>query len=74
LNNGFRIYGTSDASAERPNTTEYTEFREWWLEAVKSFNSRATLVWEELAWSGWFARSEVAEGKPPTVFPRRPGE
>ncbi len=56
---------------DRPDSNEYTEFREWWLEFVKTLNSRATLVWEELVWAGWFARSEVAEGKEPSVFPRR---
>jgi hypothetical protein len=53
---------------------EYTEFRKWWVEHSAQFNMRATLVWEELAWAGWFARSELAEGKPPTVFLRRKGE
>ena len=35
---------------------------------------RATLVWQEIAWAGWYARSEVAEGKLPTVFERKEGE
>jgi hypothetical protein len=61
----------ADLFRERPNTTEYHDFRKWWENYVLTLNSRASLVWEELAWSGWFARSEVAEGKEPTVFPRR---
>ncbi len=56
---------------EKPTTTEYQEFRKWYLEFVKTLNSRATLVWEELVWSGWFARSEIAEGKSPSLFPRK---
>ncbi len=67
----LRIYGTSDSSMERPTTSEYRDFEVWWQEYVKQLNQRATLIWQELAWAGWFARSEVAEGKEPTVFPRR---
>jgi len=44
------------------------------VEYVKTLNQRATLVWQEIAWSGWFARSEVSDGKEPTIFPRRGGE
>ena len=53
---------------------ERTRFEAWWKEASKGFNMRATPVWDELAWSGWFARSEIAEDKIPTVFKRREGE
>lgn len=61
-------------SAEKPVTTEYDSFREWWIEYAKTLNQRATLVWEEIAWSGWFARSEVAESKSPSIWARREGE
>ena len=54
--------------------TEFQIFERWWVEYVKTLNSRATLVWQEIAWAGWFARSEIDEGKQPTVFPRRKGE
>jgi len=53
---------------------ERTRFEAWWAEASKAFNMRATHTWDELAWSGWFARSEIAEGKMPTVFARKEGE
>lgn len=69
MSDRFRI--TGPFGADKPSTTEYTEFEKWWLEHAKTLNSRATLVWEELAWSGWFARSEIAEGKEPTVFARK---
>jgi len=54
--------------------TEYQTFERWWAEYVKTINQRATLVWQELAWSGWFARSEIADGKEPSIFPRRGSE
>ena len=57
-----------------PHENERTRFEAWWKEASKEFNMRATPVWDELAWSGWFARSEIAEGKLPTVFKRKGGE
>ena len=53
---------------------EYQKFERWWPEYAKTLNMRATLVWQELAWAGWFARSEVAAGKLPSVFPRKEGE
>ena len=55
----------------RSDENERTRFEQWWEKASAQFNSRASLVWEELAWSGWFARSEIAEGKLPTVFERK---
>lgn len=66
---------TVDFRAEMAaNENERTRFEEWWKKASSQFNMRATLVWEELAWSGWFARSEIAEGKIPSVFARKKGE
>ena len=62
---------TSPYSADKPVTSEYREFEVWWEKYVQTLNSRATLIWQEIAWSGWFARSEIAEGKEPTVFERR---
>lgn len=62
---------TGNFSATKPVTTEYQEFETWWAEYVKTLNSRATLVWQEIAWAGWWARSEIAEGKEATIFPRR---
>jgi len=53
------------------NTNEYIEFEKWWKEYVKTLNMRASLVWQEIAWAGWFARSEIAEGKTPTIFQRK---
>jgi len=50
---------------------EKTEFDKWWQDYAKTLNMRATLTWYELAWSGWFARSEIAAGQEPSVFPRR---
>jgi len=69
---GFRITGSH--SAQKPVTTEYIEFEKWWDDYARTLNMRATLVWQELAWAGWFARSEVAEGKLPSVFERKEGE
>lgn len=54
--------------------TEYMVFEKWWPGYAATLNSRATLVWQEIAWAGWFARSEIAEGGEPTVFPRTEGE
>lgn len=51
--------------------TEYQIFERWWSKAGDQFNMRATLVWQELAWAGWYARSEIAEGKQPSVFARK---
>jgi hypothetical protein len=62
---------TGPFSADKPVTTEYHDFEVWWKEYAKTLNQRATLTWVELAWAGWFARSEVAEGKEPSVFPRK---
>jgi hypothetical protein len=56
------------------NSNEYIEFESWWQEYAKTLNQRATLNWIEIAWAGWFARSEKSEGKVPTIFPRRKGE
>jgi hypothetical protein len=56
---------------DKPVTTEYQEFEKWWEEYVKQLNQRATLVWQEIAWAGWFARSEVAEKKRPSVWKRK---
>ena len=67
----LKIYGTSPSSFDKPPTTEYQEFERWWEKYAPTLNQRATLVWQELAWSGWFARSEMAEGKEPTVFERK---
>lgn len=50
---------------------EIAEFDKWWAIAGNQFNMRATIVWRELAWSGWFARSEIAAGKEPTIFYRK---
>lgn len=57
-----------------PVGSEYSLFEVWWEKYAQTLNSRATLTWVELAWSGWFARSEIAEGKEATVFKRREGE
>jgi hypothetical protein len=54
--------------------TEYQVFERWWTDYAKTLNARATLTWIELAWAGWWARSEKAEGKEPTIYPRRGGE
>lgn len=70
----LQINGTSPSSFDKPVTTEYQEFEKWWAEYVKQLNQRATLVWQEIAWAGWFARSEIAEDKLPTVFKRKEGE
>jgi hypothetical protein len=51
--------------------TEYVVFERWFAEYVKRLNSRATLVWQEIAWAGWFARSEIAENKPPSIWQRK---
>lgn len=67
----LKIFGTSDSSMDKPVTSEYRLFEEWWTEYVKQLNQRATLIWQEIAWAGWFARSEIAEGGEPTVFERR---
>lgn len=67
----LQITGTSNTSMVKPTTSEYRQFEVWWGEYVKTLNQRATLVWQEIAWSGWFARSEIAEGKEPTVFERK---
>lgn len=63
-----------DIRYDKPVTTEYQEFEKWFAEYVKTLNSRATLVWQELCWAGWWARSEIAEGRQPTIYPRREGE
>lgn len=56
-------------------STERIEFEKWWARHALTLNQRASLVWDELAWAGWFARAEIAEGKlEPTIFPRREGE
>lgn len=65
----FRVL--SPFSADKPDSNEYTEFREWWVKYADTLNQRATLVWEEIAWAGWFARSEVAENKPPSIWARK---
>jgi hypothetical protein len=63
---------TSPSSAEKPTTTEYQDFEKWWEQYAKTLNQRATLTWIELAWAGWWARSELAEGKDePTIYPRQ---
>lgn len=72
--NGFHIVGSGSRSVEVPNTGEYHDFDAWWVEHAKTLNTRATLTWVELAWAGWYARSEIAEGKSPTVFQRRDGD
>lgn len=69
---GFAIRSTT--TADTPPTTEYIEFEKFWQEYAKTLNQRATLVWQELCWAGWWARSEVAEGREPTIFPRKEGE
>lgn len=51
--------------------TEYQQFEVWFKEYVKTLNMRATLVWQEIAWAGWFARSEVAENKKPSIWARK---
>jgi hypothetical protein len=56
---------------EKPITTEYQDFEKWWADYVQTLNSRATLVWQEIAWAGWFARSEVAENKSPSIWERK---
>ena len=68
----FRVLSTH--RVEEPDTNEYTQFMEWWPDYAKTLNMRATLVWQELAWAGWYARSEVADGNLPTVFERKEGE
>ena len=55
-------------------SNERIEFEKWWAQHAQSFNQRATVVWDELAWAGWYARSEIAAGMEPTVFPRKEGE
>lgn len=61
-----------DILRKPPNSqTEFQAFEVWWQKYAQTLNSRATLTWVELAWSGWFARSEMAEGKEPTVFARK---
>jgi hypothetical protein len=69
MNRRFLI--TGPFSATEPDDNEYTEFLKWWPDYAATLNQRATLVWQEIAWAGWFARSEVAEGREPSVFPRR---
>lgn len=54
-----------------PPETEYQRFEVWWEKYAQTLNSRATLTWIELAWSGWFARSEIADGNEPTVWKRK---
>lgn len=71
MSDKMEITGTSNTSMVKPTASEYERFEEWWQEYVKQLNQRATLVWQEIAWSGWFARSEIAEGKEPTVFERK---
>jgi hypothetical protein len=56
---------------EKPTTTEYHDFEKWWKDYATTLNSRATLVWQEIAWAGWFARSEVAENKLPSIWERK---
>jgi hypothetical protein len=56
---------------EVPTTTEYQEFEKWWKDYGNTLNRRATLVWQEIAWAGWFARSEVAENKSPSIWARK---
>ena len=68
----FRVVNAHEA--QKPVTTEYQDFEVWWEKYAQTLNQRATLVWQEIAWAGWFARSEVAVGKEPSVFPRRQGE
>jgi hypothetical protein len=51
--------------------TEYQIFERWWKQYADTLNSRATLNWVELAWAGWFARSEVAENKSPSIWQRK---
>lgn len=55
----------------KAHENERTRFEAWWRKAAQGFNMRATPVWDELAWAGWFARAEIAEGKEPTVFERK---
>jgi len=55
--------------------SEYQVFHDWWEKYAMTLNQRATLNWIELAWAGWFARSEIAENKEPSIFPRKgPGD
>jgi hypothetical protein len=54
--------------------TEYTEFEAWWAKYVQTLNQRATLVWQEIAWAGWYARSEIAENKALSIWARKEGE
>jgi hypothetical protein len=54
-----------------PVSNEYQDFMKWWPEYAQTLNMRATLNWVEIAWAGWFARSEVGEGKLPSIFPRQ---
>jgi hypothetical protein len=51
--------------------TEYTAFEGWWEKYVQTLNQRATLVWQEIAWAGWYARSEIAENKSPSIWERK---
>jgi len=68
--------GAHDKDAFKPPVveTEYQQFERWWPDYAATLNSRATLVWQELAWAGWFARSEIAENKKPSIWKRKEGE
>ena len=56
---------------DKPVTTEYMDFESWWKDYAPTLNQRATLVWQEIAWAGWFARSEIAEKKSPSIWARK---